>query len=89
MGRGFFAEANVGLARASVTTKENIQQEVKKQTFPLDFIGLGWRFGKRPKGIFREVGYRFNLALKYAHLYTTDHKPETKGLDNISYQSFE
>lgn len=87
-GRGFFAEVNAGLGRVSIKTNENNQEEVKKQTIPLAGMGLGWRFGKRPKGLFGEVGYRFNVALKDAHLYTTDQKPVTNGLDNISYQSW-
>lgn len=88
MGRGFFAEVNAGLARVALSTSENNQKEISKQTLPLAGLGLGWRFGKRPKGIFGEAGYRFNVALKDAHLYTTDLKPNTNGLDNISYQSW-
>lgn len=88
LGRGLFGEVNLGLGRAALTTKENNLQEVKKQTLPLAGLGAGWRFGKKPKGLFGEIGYRFSMALSDAHLYTTDQKPGTDGLDNISYQSW-
>jgi hypothetical protein len=88
LGRSIFAEVSIGMGRPSLTTTEGDQQKVKKDVLPLSGFGLGWRFGKKPKGLFGEVGFRWSYSLKDSHLYTTDAKPDQQGLDNISYQSW-
>lgn len=90
MGRGFFAEGFGGYGLAQLNTCEcNQGKEIKvREYLPLTGLGLGYRFGKRPKGFFGEIAYRTTIPLKNVHLYTTDEKPDPQGLDNISYQSW-
>lgn len=90
MGRGFFAEGFGGYAYTQVKTRmQDQQKEVRDKDFlPMTGLGLGYRFGKKPKGLFGEVAYRSTIPLKDTHLYTTDQKPDPQVLDNISYQSW-
>ena len=90
MGRGFFAEGFGGYGLARLTTTQNTQnKEIKDSDYlPVTGLGLGYRFGRKPKGLFGEVAYRATVPLKNVHLYTTDDKPDPQSVSNISYQSW-
>ena len=90
MGRGLFAESFGGYGFTQLTTTQSAQTSKLKDTnsLPLAGLGLGYRFGKKPKGLFGEVAYRATVPLKNVHLYTTDEKPNPENISNISYQSW-
>jgi hypothetical protein len=90
MGRGLFAEGFGGYGLTQLTTKQNaMKQELYDSDYlPVTGLGMGYRLGKKPKGLFGELGYRSTVALKNAHLYTTDDKPDPNAVGNISYQSW-
>lgn len=87
-GRSLFAEVNAGLGFPKLTTSTNGDEKVKISNLPITGFGLGWRFGKKPKGLFGETGWRTTTSLKDLHLFTTNEKPATNDLENISYQSW-
>jgi hypothetical protein len=90
MGRGFFAEGFGGYGLARLTTNQSTQKQQLKESeyLPVSGVGLGYRFGRKPKGPFGEVAYRATVPLKNVHLYTTDDKPDPQAVSNISYQSW-
>lgn len=90
MGRGFFVEGFGGYGFTKLTTNQSTSTTILKDTnsLPVSGIGLGYRFGKKPKGLFGEVAYRATVPLKNVHLYTTDDKPDPENISNISYQSW-
>jgi len=88
LGRGIFAELYSGLGKSIITTVENGQTKNMSDIKPFSGFGLGWRFGKKPKGIFGEIAYRYSISWKESHLYTTDIKPNTNNLESFSYQSW-
>ena len=90
MGRGLFVEGFGGYGQAKLKTEDSNQLMTinDQKSLPLTGFALGCRFGKKPKGLFGEVAYRATIPLNDLHLYTTESKPDTNGLDNISYQSW-
>lgn len=90
MGRGFFAEGFGGYSLVKLNTSENStgKKIIDSEYLPVTGLGLGYRFGKKPRGLFGEVAYRATVPLKNVHLYTTNTKPDPQVVDNISYQSW-
>lgn len=87
-GRSFFAELGIGIGNPTLSLKETSHTKKAKEQTPLAEWGLGWRFGKKPKGIFGEIGLRSTTSFKDIHLYTTEAAPDRAEIDNISYQSW-
>ena len=88
MGRSFFAEVGVGTSKANLTVDYGSHSIKKTTSLPLASWGLGWRFGKKPRGLFGEVGFRNAYALKERHLYTDATKPAGSTNEGVTYHSW-
>ncbi len=87
-GRGPFAEAGAAGAVASLTVRQDGRQVTWRGALPLASWGVGWRFGRRPRGWFGEMAFRSNYALRTLHLYTDAAAPEESKAGTIAYQSW-
>lgn len=88
-GRGFYAEAGAGSAKASLrVTDAQGAHTNRSATIPMGTWGVGGRFGIGSSASFIEVGYRSAIALRERHVYTDATPPEGSTNDFVTYHSW-